>query len=172
MAKFVVLAREAFIDLIRGLGSKGSGFGPDVQRMFKSYQNNRSRIASHYKKSTGKVVPEGKVVVPSELHRALKQESFVKKASQQTGKQMGDEEKFFERLGKPMKKPREASFTREQPKRDRSKGPLFPMKIGKRTYEEGQRRLTLKAEREAAKSGRKINRTKYVTSRDLDEDTF
>lgn len=170
MAKFVVLAREAFTDLIRGLGSKGSGFGPNVQRMFKSFQNNRSKIASHYKKTTGKVVPEGKVVVPSELHRALKQETFVKKGSQRTVKNMADEEKLFERLGNRMEEPREASYTRQQPKRDKGTG--RNLVIGKRTLDEGQRRLDLKAEREAARTGKKINRTNRITSRDLDRDTF
>jgi hypothetical protein len=170
MSKFVVLAREAFTDLVRGLGSKGSGFGPDVQRMFRSYQQNRSRIASHYQKATGKVVPEGKVVVPSELHRALKQETFVKKSSQATGKSMGDEENFLRGLGKPG--PKKGPGRHQMPKRDQRKGPLFPMQIGKKAYEDGQRQLTLKAEREAARSGRKINRTKYVTRRDLEEDTF
>ena len=170
MAKFVVLAREAFTDLVRGLGSKGSGFGPDVQRMFRSYQQNRSKIASHYKKATGKVVPEGKVVVPSELHRALKQETFVKKSSQATGKSMGDEENFLRGLGKPG--PKKGPGRHQQPKRDRQKGPLFPMQIGKKIYEEGQRMLTLKAEREAARSSRKINRTNHVTRRDIEEDTF
>jgi len=171
MAKFVVIARQAFSDLVRGLGSKGSGFGPDVQRMFRSYQRNRSKIASHYKKTTGKAIPEGKVVVPSKLHRALKQETFVKKSSQATAKREGDEENFLRGLGKPG--PKKGPGKHQMPKRDRRKGgPLFPLEIGKRTYEEAQRRLILKAEREAARSGRKINRSKFVTRRDIAEDTF
>jgi hypothetical protein len=100
MAKFIVLAREAFTDLVRGLGSRGSGFGPDVQRMFASYQRNRAKIAGYYKKTTGKSVPEGKVVVPSKLHAALKQEAFVKKGAQQTAKYEADEENWMRSLGR------------------------------------------------------------------------
>lgn len=100
MAKFVVLAREAFTDLVRSLGSKGSGFGPDVQRMLRSYQTNRAKIATYYKKATGQGVPEGKVVLPSKLHSALKQERFGKKMVQRTGKEMGDEENWMRSLGR------------------------------------------------------------------------
>lgn len=176
MAKFVVLAREAFTDLVRGLGSKGSGFGPDVQRMFRSYQENRSRIASHYKKAAGKVVPEGKVVVPSELHRALKQENFVKKHSQATAKSMGDEKLFKKGPGRHQQPKRGQMIPKGSINR-RLEGPNTRIERYGGTREEGLKELDRKRieERDVARNReipdwlsayrsaapQRLNRTKY-----------
>lgn len=164
MAKFVVIAREALADLIRGIGSKtAQGLSG-----FEKYTANRAQILESYKKATGREVPQGQVVVPKRLHQTLVEANKRKKF--QTSTQQYEAERI--RRKSSNRESREDGYTREQPKRDRKKGPLFPMEIGKRTYEEGQRMLTLKAEREAARSGRKINRTNHVTRRDIAEDTF
>jgi hypothetical protein len=165
MRKYVILAREAFTDLLRSVGSKEIKSSSRLA----DYRANRAKIAEGYRKATGKDIPDGKVVIPQRLHNELK--AMRQRRKDVTGNQ--EYETLAARRRYPNAEPRDAGYTREQPKRDQRKGgPLFPMGIGKRTYEEGQRMLTLKAEREAARSGRKINRTKYVTRRDLEEDTF
>jgi hypothetical protein len=188
MAKFVVIAREMFTDLVRGI-RKGSGFGPDVERMMGSYQKNRGKIADYYRKQTGKAVPEGKVVIPANLHKALKQESFVKKASQKTAKYESDEEKFLGRLGKPRSEPRETGYTRQTSKRgkitsreagiwqrpDGSFGATLggPRRsLGTREMDDMDLAYQRKLDREAAARGRKLNRTRHVTRRTLEEDEF
>ena len=97
MAKFVVIAREAFTDLVRSLGSKGSDGGTNVQAMLRNYQKNRAQTVSRYVKSVGKHVPEGKVVVPKGLYVALKNESKYKAGSERTAKYLGDEKKWESR---------------------------------------------------------------------------
>jgi hypothetical protein len=178
MAKFVVLAREAFTDMVRGLKSsavKSTGKKTtDVSGMLRVFNERRGAIQRSYQKATGKELPANKVAVPKALYERLKSAKIIKKYDQNDLEWAMTEGSSQPRrgFGAPAERRRNAKRL-EQPKRDQRKGgPLFPMEIGKRTYEEGQRMLTLKAEREAARSGRKINRTKYVTRRDLEEDTF
>ena len=178
MAKFVVLAREAFTDLVRSLGSRGSGFGPDVKKMLSSYQANRAKIVGYYKKATGKNVPEGKVVIPSKLHAALKQETFGKKMVQKTAKYQADEENWMRSLGRedlPPKGPgRHQNAKRSgRVRTTRDDGaPGTIRNIGEREFDQIARDSALRQERAAAKSGRKLNRTRFATRRTLEEDTF
>ena len=114
MAKFVVLAREAFTDLVRGLGSRGADIGTNVQAMLRNYQKTRSKTVSMYRKMAGKPVPEGKVVVPRGLYNELKKESGYKKRVERSAKYLGDENKW-ERKAKGLPVTRAERMEARQP---------------------------------------------------------
>ena len=86
MAKFVVLAREAFTDLVRGL--KSSATKPtgkkstDVSGMLNLFNKRRAGIQRAYFKATGKELPSNKVAVPKALYERLKSSGIIKKYDQ------------------------------------------------------------------------------------------
>lgn len=76
MAKFIVLAREAFTDLVRGLKSsaiKSSGKkNTDVSGMLRLFNERRGAIQRSYQKATGKELPSNKIAIPEALYERLK----------------------------------------------------------------------------------------------------
>jgi len=86
MAKFVVLAREAFTDLVRGLKSsaiKSTGKkSTDVSGMLRLFNERRGAIQRSYQKATGNELPENKVAVPKALYERLKSARIIKKYDQ------------------------------------------------------------------------------------------
>jgi len=95
MAKFVVLAREAFKDLVRGLKStavKPTGKKTtDVSGMLRLFNERRDAIQRSYRKATGKELPGNKVAVPKALYEQLKSSTGIKKSSQAAAKLKADE---------------------------------------------------------------------------------
>jgi hypothetical protein len=85
MAKFVVIAREAFTDLVRGLKStavKPTGKKTDVSGMLRLFNERRAAIQRSYQKATGKELPGNKVAVPRALYERLKSSTVIKKMDQ------------------------------------------------------------------------------------------
>lgn len=86
MAKFVVLAREAFTDLVRGL--KSSAHKPtgkrstEVSTRLLVFNKRRDAIQRRYQEATGKKLPESKIAVPKDLYERLKSLSIIKKYDQ------------------------------------------------------------------------------------------
>lgn len=67
MAKFAVIAREAFTDLVRAFGRRGSEMtsplSREVRAMIGQHNKLRTQVRSVYKATTGREVPEDKVVI-------------------------------------------------------------------------------------------------------------
>lgn len=86
MAKFVVIAREAFTDLVRSL--KSSAVKPtgnkstDVSGMLQLFNERRGAIQRSYQKATGNELPKNKVAVPKSLYERLKSSKAIKKGDQ------------------------------------------------------------------------------------------
>jgi hypothetical protein len=102
MAKFIVLAREAFTDLVRGLKSsaiKSSGKkNTDVSGMLRLFNERRGSIQRSYQKATGKELPSNKIAVPKVLYERLKATENIKTAAQ-----LDREFDLTVRTSKPMK---------------------------------------------------------------------
>jgi hypothetical protein len=83
MAKFVVIARQAFVDLVRGLKSSGVKKGTsDLPDMIEKFKDQRGRIQAAYRKATGADIPEGKIAVPKVLYTRLQDKTAIKKMDQ------------------------------------------------------------------------------------------
>jgi hypothetical protein len=102
MAKFVVLARQTFVDLVRGLKSSARKGNKDIARMLKLYNQQRGKIQRSYAKATGNELPENKIAVPKVLYDRLQSVKTVKKgAERRTASLREIDRSFYEARNKP-----------------------------------------------------------------------
>lgn len=185
MAKFVVIARQAFIDLVRGLKSTAVKEGTsDLPDMIRRFKDQRGRIQNAYRKATGADIPQGKIAVPKVLFTRLKDKTGIKRMDQgamqdamaQAGGYAADEGGPIRRRNQMSKRgkitSREAGIWQRP---DGSFGATLggPRRsLGTREMDDMDLAYQRKLDREAAARGRKLNRTRHVTRRTLEEDEF
>lgn len=106
MSKFVVIAREAFTDLVRGLKStavKPTGKKTtDVSGMLRLFNERRAGIQRSYQRATGKELPNNKVAVPKILYERLQLVKKGKKGAERRTASMKEiDRSFYEARNKP-----------------------------------------------------------------------
>ena len=86
MAKFTVIAKDVFTDLVRAFGKKGAEFGGDLEnqvaRGLRRHNKTRESVRQSYTNKTGKPIPEGKVVLRTDFLKNLREAVRIKKGDQ------------------------------------------------------------------------------------------
>jgi len=102
MSKFVVLARQTFVDLVRGLKSSASKGNKDIAGMLKLYNQQRGKIQRSYAKATGNELSQNKIAVPKILYERLQLVKTGKKSAERRTASMREiDRSFYEARNKP-----------------------------------------------------------------------